>query len=134
MDRVPTPSLNDIRSRLLKISLLVGMTIVVVSGPARAQETICGTVVQDVVNGMAPLIITVTIAGGVFIGTVMHGVAGMYADPEQVRFYKKWRNRAIGGALGVIVIAYLMDTALGTVYPGWNDCIDMFPFNLGGGS
>jgi hypothetical protein len=134
MTRVPTSSPGNIRSRLFRASLLVGMTILVVSGPARAQETICGSVVQEVINGMAPLIVTVTIAGGVFIGTVMHGVAGMYADPEQVHFYKKWRNRAIGGALGVIVIAYLMDTALGTVYPGWNSCIDMFPFDLGGGS
>ena len=134
MAREPTSSLGNIRSRLFKTSLLMGMTIMVVSGSARAQETICGSVVQDVINDMAPLIITVTIAGGVFIGTVMHGVSGMYADPEQVRFYKQWRNRAIGGAIGVIVIAYFLDTALGAAYPGWNDCVDMFPFGLGGGS
>lgn len=110
----------------------MGATVMLFSGPASAQS-LCGSVIESVVNEIAPLIITLTIAGGAFVGSVMHGISGLYSDPEQVRFYKKWRNRAISGALGVFVIAYFMDTALGVVYPGWNQCINIFPFSLGGG-
>lgn len=118
------------RRRIPQAILLVGATVLVVSDPASAQ-TLCESVVSDIVNEIAPLLVTLTIAGGVFIGTIMHGIAGMFSDPDQVRFYKKWRNRAISGALGVFVLAYFLDTALGTVYPGWNSCITLFPFGLG---
>lgn len=112
--------------------LCVGVaTIVALSEPAAAQPSLCDTPDNpfvQIANQLGPLVITAAIMGGLFMSVTMNAVSGVVGDPEQVRHYKRWRNRSAVAAISTPVVAFLVEEILMTMNAGVGNCITLFPF------
>jgi hypothetical protein len=122
------------RSKTIAIRLAIGLVaLVTLSVPAAAQlgNELCDTPLVTLANGLAPPIITGAVMGGLFMAVVMNAVAGMIGDPEQARYYKRWRNRALIAAISTPVLAYFLGYILAQLNAGLAECIHLFPFGFG---
>jgi hypothetical protein len=124
-------STDSSKHRLVAIVFSVTSGIAALSSPVSAQSAgsdLCGTPIESALNEFGPLIISALIIVGAFVAMVAHGMSGLHKDPDTVRFYRKWRNRAGLTAVTTPVVGYFIEVALGIVGVGLAGCIEIVPF------
>lgn len=132
------PVSHRARGRVLTVTyalLVAGTTLV---GPAAAPPSggggggglgseICGTAIATTVNKTVPLVMVVTIVGGLILGYLIHAYSGFVKDPQKVKDVKDWRNRAIITALSAPLLGKLLEIIIGFPGLGLAQCIDIVP-------
>ena len=117
--------------RIITIVFGVASATVALSNPVSAQSAgsdLCGTPIEAALNEFGPIIISALIIIGAFVAMIAHGMSGLHKDPDTVRFYRKWRNRAGLTAVTTPVVGYFIEVALGIVGVGLAGCIEIVPF------
>jgi uncharacterized membrane protein YidH (DUF202 family) len=117
-------------SRISRRVLGAIVGIVAITSPVSAQvgTGLCNTPFAQLLNNAGPPLIGIVVIGGIILAAAVHGYSGMIRDPEQVRYYRQWRDRALKGAIGAPLIGYAAELLLGWMGLSVNGCINITPF------
>jgi phosphotransferase system glucose/maltose/N-acetylglucosamine-specific IIC component len=97
-------------------------------GGGSVGSQLCGTVIAQTVNQLAPIILGVVIVGGLMLGYTLHAWSGFKKDPQKVQNIRDWRNRAITSAITAPLLGKLLELVIGFMGIGLAGCIDIVPF------
>jgi hypothetical protein len=88
---------------------------------------VCGTAITQTINGIAPIVLFVTVIGGLILSYLLHAWSGFKKDPQQVQNVKNWRNRAGISAISAPLLGKALEIIIGIMGIGLAGCIDIVP-------
>jgi hypothetical protein len=107
--------------------LLIAGNMVGLAAAQSGGSAICGTPIAKTVNKLAPLVLTVTVGGGLIMCYLLHSYSGLKKDPQKVKEIKDWRNRAGITAVSAPLLGKLLEIIIGFTGMGLASCIDIVP-------
>ena len=88
---------------------------------------LCDTQIVSTVNQLSPLVLTLTVGGGLILCYLLHSYSGLKKDPQKVKEIKDWRNRAGMTAISAPLLGKLLEIIIGFTGFGVGECLDIVP-------